>query len=284
LNIPFQSYGKQGAPAVLFAHANGFPPGTYDALFAELGQDHAIYAPHLRPLWQPLAEYQAQAKSRAVWQRMAHDLNDFIEHHQLAPVTFVGHSMGANVGVLAAQLKPHLYQQLVLIEPVFLRRTLTRILRFFPSVLTRKVPIVATAMGRPDRWESLQQAFDFHRSKRVFGKLTDAILWHYINAAVVADGNGFKLFYDKYWEATMYSTVPTIWRTLKHCKVPVSVLRGETSDTVDDLAWRRWQALTPIAGLPPHTRSINFEGAGHLLPLEHPQRVAQQIRHCLLPD
>jgi len=284
LSIPYQIYGKQDAPAVLFAHANGFPPGTYNALLAELGQDHAIYAPHLRPLWQPLVEYQAQAKTRAVWQHMAHDLNDFIEHHQLAPVTFIGHSMGANVGVLAAQLNPHLYRQIVLLEPVFLRRTLTRILRFLPSMLTRKVPIVATAMGRPDRWHSLQQAFNFHRPKRVFSKLTDEILWHYTNAAVVPEGNGFKLLYDKYWEATMYGTVPTMWRTLKRCKVPISVLRGGHSDTVDALAWKRWQALRPPLGLPQHIRAVNFDGAGHLLPLEQPHKVAQQIRHCLLPD
>jgi pimeloyl-ACP methyl ester carboxylesterase len=284
LNIPYQSYGKQDAPAVLFAHANGFPPGTYNALFADLGQDHAIYAPHLRPLWQPLPEHQTQAKNRAVWPHMAQDLNDFIEHHNIGPVIFVGHSMGAVAGVLAAQLKPHLYRQLILVEPVFLRRTITRILRFSPLALTHKVPIIAKAMGRPDRWDSLQQAFDFHRPKRVFADLTDEILWHYINAAVVADGDGFKLFYDKYWEATMYGTVPSLWRTLKRSKVAISVLRGQKSETVDDLAWKRWQAVQSRTDLPQHVRAINFEDAGHLLPLEQPQRVAQKIRHCLLPD
>jgi hypothetical protein len=32
--------------------------------------------------------------------------------------------------------------------------------------LINKAPIVAKALGRPDRWENLQQAFDFHRPKR----------------------------------------------------------------------------------------------------------------------
>lgn len=276
--IPYQSYGKQGASALLFAHANGFPPDTYTALLNDLAQDHAILAPHLRPLWQPLADYQAQAKKHQVWQQMAQDQNDFIEVHGLAPVTYVGHSMGANVGVLAAHLKPHLYRQLILIEPVFLRRTFTRILRLAPQVLTKKVPIIAKAMGRPDRWDNIQQAFDFHRSKRVFVKLKDDVLWHYIKAAVVADGPQVKLVYDKYWEALMYGTVPNMWPYLKRNKVPISVLRGELSDTVDDLAWQRWQALRPQAGVPQINKAINFVGAGHLLPLEQPQLVAQQIR------
>ena len=106
---PYQEFGKQQGKALLFAHANGFPPSTYTALLAKLGQHYRILAPHLRPLWQGLTEFQTSASNRAVWQQMAQDQNDFIEQHQLAPVTYIGHSMGANVGVLAAQLKPHLY-------------------------------------------------------------------------------------------------------------------------------------------------------------------------------
>jgi pimeloyl-ACP methyl ester carboxylesterase len=279
---PFQEFGKQQGETLLFAHANGFPPSTYTALLAELGQEHRILAPHLRPLWQELTEFQSSASNRAVWQHMAQDQNDFIEQHQLAPVTYIGHSMGANVGVLAAQLKPHLYRQLILIEPVFLRQTIARIIRFGPQILINKAPIVAKALGRPDRWDNLQQAFDFHRPKRVFLGLTDEVLWHYINAAVVPDRDGVKLLYSKHWEALMYGSVPNIWPYLKRSVVPISVLRGESSDTVDDLAWKRWQALRPAASLPEHIRAVNFVGSGHLLPLEQPVQVALKVRLCTI--
>jgi hypothetical protein len=59
-------------------------------------------------------------------------------------------------------------------------------------------------------------------------------------------------------------------------------LRGESSDTVDKLAWRRWQALPPFVGLPEHIRAINFVGSGHLLPLEQPLKVANQVMRCML--
>ena len=282
MDIPFQHYGKQDAPSVLFAHANGFPPDTYRALLTSLGDNFSIYAPHLRPLWQTVSEFQSQDKDRAVWQQMARDQNDFIEHHGLAPVTYIGHSMGANVGVLAAELKPHLYNQLILIEPVFLRQTIARIMRFGPQFLINKVPIVTKALGRPDRWDNLQQAYDFHRPKRVFSGLSDDVLWHYINAAVVPDGNEVELFYTKYWEALMYGSVPNIWPYLKRSKVPISVLRGESSDKVDDLAWKRWRSLKPAANLPEHTRAVNFVNSGHLLPLEQPLQVAQHIQSCMI--
>ena len=275
-------FGAEHGKDLLFLHANGFPPSTYTALLSELGQHQRILAPHLRPLWQDLSSFQASASNRAVWQQMAQDQNNFIEQHQLAPVTCIGHSMGANVGILAAQLKPHLYRQLILIEPVFLRQTITRIMRFGPQILINKAPIVAKALGRPDGWDNLQQAFDFHRPKRVFAGLSDEVLWHYINAAVVPDGNGVKLLFSKYWEALIYGSVPNIWPYLKRSQVPISVLRGESSDTVNDLAWKRWQALLPVAELPEHIRAVNFLDAGHLLPLEQPQKVAHHVLQCML--
>ena len=77
-------FGAEHGKDLLFLHANGFPPSTYTALLAELGQYQRILAPHLRPLWQDLSSFQASASNRAVWQQMAQDQNNFIEQHQLA--------------------------------------------------------------------------------------------------------------------------------------------------------------------------------------------------------
>lgn len=278
----YETFGKPQSKGILFAHANGFPPNTYTELLTHLGQEHRILAPHLRPLWQDLKEFQSHVSNRAVWPMMAHDLNDFIEQHHLSPVVCVGHSMGANVSILAAQLKPHLYRQLILIEPVFLRQTIAHLIRFSPQVLINKAPIVAKALGRPDRWDNTQQAFDFHRSKRVFTRLSDNVLWHYIKAAVIPDGDSVVLLYSKYWEALMYGSVPNIWPYLKRSQVPISVLRGEFSDTVDKRAWQRWLGLSPVAGMPEHKRAVNFLDAGHLLPLEQAKQVASHIKQCML--
>jgi pimeloyl-ACP methyl ester carboxylesterase len=91
-----------------------------------------------------------------------------------------------------------------------------------------------------------------------------------------------KLLFSKYWEALIYGSVPNIWPYLKRSQVPISVLRGESSDTVNDLAWKRWQALLPVAELPEHIRAVNFLDAGHLLPLEQPQKVAHHVLQCML--
>ncbi|MCO4836483.1 MAG: alpha/beta hydrolase [Oceanospirillaceae bacterium] len=266
---------------MLFAHANGFPPSAYKTLLDDLGKDNAVIAPYLRPLWQELTDFQSQFSDRMVWQQMAKDQNDFIEKHHLAPVVCIGHSMGANVSVLAAQLKPHLYQRLILIEPVFLRQTIARIIRFGPRWLINKAPIVAKALRRPEYFATLKLAYDFHRSKRVFSGIADTQLWHYINAAFVPSNAGVKLLYSKYWEAVMYASVPNIWPYLKRSLVPIYVLRGESSDTVDDLAWKRWKALENTQNLPDTLRAINFKNTSHLLPLECPKEVASQVKRCV---
>jgi len=75
--------------------------------------------------------------------------------------------------------------------------------------------------------------------------------------------------------------VPNIWPYLKRSLVPIYVLRGESSDTVDDLAWKRWKALENTQNLPDTLRAINFKNTSHLLPLECPKEVASQVKRCV---
>ncbi|MCP4791302.1 MAG: alpha/beta hydrolase [Gammaproteobacteria bacterium] len=274
--IPFEIYGR-GATPLLFAHANGFPPGSYASLLQPLGHEYTVYAAALRPLWQSLDDFRGEYKDRQFWQRMAADQISFIEQHQLAPVTYVGHSMGSLVGLFAAHKRPDLFHQLIMIEPVFLKARYSRLMRHMPNTMKRRVPIVRKALGRPNRWSSMQAAFDFHRSKWVFRGLSDAVLWDYINAGVgpIEDPEGgvdeFGLLFDKHWEALVYSTIPNVWKTLKQIQVPIHLLRAEHSHTVDTDSWQRWQAL------PGPKQATEFAGAGHLLPLDEPELVADTL-------
>ncbi len=281
--IPFQVFGD-GPRSIMFAHANGFPAAAYQSLLHGLQTECTIYAPALRPLWQSLDDFRSGYRDNQLWRRMAADQIAFIEHHKLAPVTYVGHSMGAVVGLLAAHHRPHLFRRLIMIEPVFLKARYTRLMRYMPTGLKRRVPIVRKALSRPDRWVDMQAAFDFHRCKRVFSGFTDAVLWDYINAGVgpvanhgIASGE-VGLLFDKNWEALVYGTVPNIWNILRHTQVPIDLLRAEHSDTVDNASWQRWLSL----GGP--KRAVNFAGAQHLLPLDQPDLVAKTILDMVNQD
>ena len=281
-DIPFQIYGNGPRP-LLFAHANGFPAGAYRSLLSHLETDCTIYAPELRPLWQSLDDFRQKYSDNQLWRRMAADQIAFIEAHKLAPVTFVGHSMGAVVGLLAAHHKPHLFRRLVMIEPVLLKARYTRIMRFMPDSLKGYIPIVKKALGRPNRWPSMQNAFDFHRSKRVFAGFSDSVLWDYIHSGIgPVDKNGeageVGLLFDKNWEALVYGTVPNTWKILRQIQVPIDLLRAQHSDTVDDISWQRWQ------GLEGPKRAVNFPDTKHLLPLDQPELVSKTVLDMVAQD
>ena len=281
MQIPFETYGD-GESTLLFAHANGFPAGAYRSLLEQLGQLHTVYAAQLRPMWQSLSDFHQEYSNSQFWQRMADDQIVFIEQHDLASVTYIGHSLGSVVGLIAATKRPDLFKRLIMVEPVFLKARYTRLMRYMPRALKKRVPIVKKALGRPDRWPNKQAAFDFHRDKRVFFGLSDEVLWDYINSGVGAVGDKGStevgLLFDKRWEALAYSTVPNTWKMLRETQVPIHLLRAEHSDTVNKDAWRRWQTL------PGPKQAIEFAGARHLLPLDKPELVASTILELLAKD
>ncbi len=85
----------------------------------------------------------------------AEQVNKLVNDHS---VYLVGHSMGANVGVLAAPLKPHLYRQLILIEPVFSKLDDAVLWHYI------KVALENTNAGISDYWlRSIKDIFLRHR-------------------------------------------------------------------------------------------------------------------------
>ena len=278
-SIPYLEFGD-GEQTILFAHANGFPAGTYRCLLEPLSKHYRVLAPQLRPMWQTMEDFYKDYANRHFWHRMADDQIAFIEQHELAPVTYIGHSLGSVVGLMAAHKRPDLFARLIMIEPVFLKARYTRLMRYMPKRIKRKVPIVRKALGRPDRWPDMQAAFEFHRGKRVFGGFSDDILWDYINAGVgpIDESDEVGLLFDKHWEALAYSTVPNTWPLLKATQVPINLLRAEHSDTIDDDSWARWHTL------PGPKQATQFDDTYHLLPLDHPDMVTEHILAILEAD
>ena len=185
-------------------------------------------------------------------------------------VVAVGHSLGSVTAFMAAQKRPDLIKALVMIEPVTLPWFFCWLTRAFPSMVKKRVAIIQKALGRPDRFASKQEAFDFHRKPRAFKRISDENLWHYVNAGMVADGDQFRLAFAREWEAKIYGTATYFRGQLLHSKLPVLAMRGAHSNTIDEKFWRKWQRN-------PNHRFIDFPDAGHLLPLEEPAAVIKQL-------
>lgn len=287
--IPFDDFGGEG-PLIHFAHANGFPPATYRQLLARLAERAHVVAIHHPPLWpgQSWDDFDD-------WRVLGVDVIQLLESLGARDVVGIGHSLGGVATIYAAAARPDLFRALVLIEPVLIMPEVYHRLGFGKPGAEARIPIIRSALQRRERFPDRRAAFEHWRAKATFARLTDATLWNYVNAAITdaadaveaQDGrgkdravatDGVSLLYPRDWEARIYATIPVaVWEVLPQLRTPTLALRGEDTDTISPDAWREWQVRQPGATF------VEVPGTGHLLPLESPDAVAEQILGFLGP-
>lgn len=260
-----ESFGGSGKP-VLFAHANGYPPGSYRQ-FLEPILDHCeLTAFKHRPLWS-----NSLPRRRLNWNYFAEDMLNTVRASFDKPIWLMGHSMGAVISMIAASKAPALFRGLVLIDPVFLPGRHVLGMRLSSDAKLRSMPMVQKTLNRPNIFENHQAAFDFHRAKRPFAAISDEVLWDYIRSGTRDTGEGtLELAFGREWEAGVYTSPPWVWPRLARLKKPTLGLRGESSPTLTAQAFERWGRLQPNATL------FTCPG-GHLLPMEQPDSTAAYV-------
>jgi pimeloyl-ACP methyl ester carboxylesterase len=261
-----EEFGGEGGEHIVFAHANGYPPGSYRRFIEYLTPHFRLTGFHQRPLWSP-----EMPPQRLNWRRFSRDVIETLEATQCGPVWMMGHSMGSTVATLAAATRPDLFKGLILIDPVFFSTRGVAAINLARPGRMKKAPMVRKTLARPNRFASHEDAFRFHREKHAFSRFSDEVLWDYIYAGTrPAQDGSLQLAYAREWEAAAYMSAPWIWRDIARIRLPVLGLRGETSDTLTPRAFRRWGRLQRQAVL----RECP---GGHLLPMEEPQSTAQAI-------
>ncbi len=259
---PFGGTGDE----VVFAHANGYPPGSYRRFVEQLLPHCRVTGYRHRPLWSDRGPGR-----RLSWSHFADDLIHTLEAGGNGPVWMMGHSLGGAVAMIAAARAPRLFRGLLLIDPVFVTAQRALGLRLLPRTKVQKMPMVRGALRRPERFRDQQEAFDFHRAKRPYADITDEVLWDYIRAGTVpAPEGGVKLAFPREWEAGIYASVPWIWPSVRRVRLPTLGLCAEKNSVLSEAARRRWAELQPHAEL--HTCP-----GGHLLPMEQPESTAGYV-------
>lgn len=258
-----EEFGGSGLP-LLFAHANGYPPGSYRTLFSHLESDFSISTLEHRPLWA------GREPPRSLnWQLFAADMLGAIDAHYSQPVWIMGHSMGGTIAALAALRQPEKIAGLILLDPVFLPERFVLLTKFMSETKRQKIPMVRRALSRPEHFSSEAAAFDFYRGKRAFKGLSDEALSDYVSASSTPMPDGrVQLRYSGAWEAAVYGSAPRARPLMKRMRLPTLALRGAQSDTLRPEVWARWQRWQPDT----HFEEIS---GGHLFPMESPQVTAE---------
>lgn len=251
---------------LVFAHANGYPPDSYQALLAPLAQHHDVLTIEHRPLWVGDA-----APRTLPWNEYALDLAARIDRDASGPVWLIGHSMGAVTGIMAALRRPDLFRGIIALDPVLVpfRHWLTS--RLLINVFRQDIPIAQRALTRPHHFQSFEAAFQFYRSKRPFQRISDAVLRDYVQAGHrEVPNHGVELRWSGAWEACVYRSVPFLFHRLKQLTVPMLGIAGNQSDVLNGAALDQWRSAVPQL-------ELEILTGGHLIPLESPEECAALV-------
>ena len=269
--IPFHHFGGQG-PVVSIGHANSFPPGMYRKMVEPLLSDFTVVGMESRPLWPG-----SSTEGVKSWADLSKDLVTFIEENGWSKVHVLGHSLGAAKIIFASLDRPDLFDKVVLVEPPFLPKWLFNLSALMPIELRKKViPPSRVANNRTDQWPGAQDFFDYIRPKPVFEKISDEVLWDYVNHVHEVRMDNIALRYPKSWESHVYAVLSSPWEALAKMDQEVLAVRGVNSDVISKRSWEKWRRI--------QRRGIfeNISGGGHLIPFEKPREVGERVLKFLL--
>lgn len=260
-----------GAP-VVFVHATGFHGHCWDQVVAQLG-DVPCYAVDQRGHGRsdkPDPPYD--------WRVFGDDLVALLDAVGVRGAIGVGHSLGGYAVTQAAATAPHLFEQLMLIDPVILPRDQYRGPRMDEHFAAR----------RRNRWAGPDEMFERFKDRPPFNRWQPEVLHDYCQYGLLSapDGNGYVLACPPAIEAAIYrySTATDIYPAIAHVQTPTLIVRlgtrqpregwdMEASPTAPDL--HRFFARGYDLHLPQYT---------HFMPMESPEHTAALIRAVIAGD
>lgn len=264
-------------PDIVFLHATGFNAMTYRTLLAPLGEKFHVLALDARGHGQTTLP--AKTWGYTSWTRHRDDLIAVLEHFS-APVTLAGHSMGATVSLLTAGARTDLVCGLALLEPVILPAAAYAAsqMPLGPTLQRMSMPLAVGAAKRRNSFASKEEAVAAFTGRGVFSTFPAEFIADYVEDGLVEDGaGGFKLACAPRFEAATYCAQRhDPWGALRRVTDPLVLLRAERYSTISEAAMHRMGAIKADA------RLATVEGAGHMLPMERPDRARTAIETALL--
>ena len=252
---------------IQFSHANGFGLKTYSHFISFLQPyevkgveliGHGQYS--VIPNWKPLAQ----------------ELIKHIESHQSNPVIGIGHSLGGAVTLYAAQERPDLFKQIILLDPPLFGgwKRKGMILMKFLGMLDKVGPS-GLAKNRREYFPTKKAAFEYFSSKKFFNPFNRTCFENYIEFGLKPNQeHGFELAFSKEIEYQVFRELPHINRKMK-LKIPSHLIYSNQYQVLNskDIQWLKTALI--------NTKFTPFDG-GHLFPLEQPEKTTELIKSLII--
>jgi pimeloyl-ACP methyl ester carboxylesterase len=259
---------------IVFAHANGYPAGTYRLLFDEwraAGYEvHAIERIGHDPAY-PVSNNLPRLRDELaafVDARLADRRNGT----NGAP-WLVGHSLGGLLGLMLACRRPELVRGLVMLDsPLFTGWRAHGLKMMKTTGLIRRMSPAKESRRRRQVWPTRAAVLAHFSGKNAFARWDRRVLADYVAAGFDEHDDAVALGFRRETELRIYAALPDQLGALMHKhppRCPVAYLAGRQSTLLR-------QAGVDGARQLARERFEWVEG-GHLYPMEHPIETAATV-------
>ncbi len=248
-----------------FAHANGFPGGSYKALLSHFEKRYRVRAVDR-------IGHNEKYPINDNWSNLADELIAGIESAADSPVIGVGHSLGSILTFMAAYKRPELFKCVIMLDPVFFLGWFGLVFKFMKITgLSDNFTPAGKSSGRKRIWRDMVDVTGYFNSRELFRAFDPESLEYYIKCGGrKCDQGGYTLHYEVQKEVKIFQTMPdNISSYKKKLKVPGAIIYGEKSNAVHKRSLRRFTAR--------HDFNLRTSPGGHLFPLEQPEEAAVAI-------
>ncbi|MBT0587249.1 alpha/beta fold hydrolase [Alteromonas oceanisediminis] len=248
-----------------FAHANGFPAGSYRKFFNALPSGYTVHAHHkfCHSERFPVSDN---------WHSQARELIDYLS--QVAPndkVVAVGHSFGAVISYIAACLEPARFSGLVMLDPPLVSgfsRYLVALAK--RGRLMNKITPADLAEIRRRKWPKGTDLVAYFANKGLFKDMDRDCINDYVNAVIDEHEHGYELNFDPDIEARVFRTVPhNLHQYSGKLKCPATLITGSHTQVCLPLLRKAFIKDN-------HLTHMTASG-GHMFPLENPKESADAV-------
>jgi len=262
---------RTGKPVLHFAHGNGFSGLVYRELLARLSGHFDIFFTDM----QGHGQSETGAKFGG-WKQHSALLHQALESQRHywdgSPLIGLGHSFGAVQTTFIAARDPGLFQELWLLDPVYLPRSWILSLGIVKRLgLTRRFPMAEQARKRRAHWPNHDEATDYFSGRGVFRDCPPSAVEAYIEHSLQETPKGLELCCPPWLEAEIFASFPeALWRAIKQVQVPALLHYGDNTYPFVS------RSAQTVARINPRYRCTKVPGT-HCFMLEHPADTAKRL-------
>lgn len=248
--------------ATLFPLASHLPQGS-NFLFSDLPGHGGSFKPDM--------------KSMPNWPLMAEQIGSVLELQIKEPIVGIGHSFGGALTLYMAVKFPHLFKQVIVMDPIMFPPWGLAAMKLMRSLgLWRYTKLVSKTLSRADTWANKASFHEYLSSKRLYKNWHSEVLELFVEHGVYENTqNQVQLCCDPKWEGQIFGSYPQgLWEMIEQISQPTTIIQPKNSFPLVP------KAIELAAKCNSNIEVVAF-GHEHCFPMEHPRESALKLQKIM---